>query len=100
MEHVRPVHKPWIEITHDEDITWEPSRQDAYTGPAGGTSRGPTSAIQTVVRNAKSLVCVFLFVVPLSFIKKIARFTDTYAYKDWVVEKTDKDRDGKVKKRQ
>ena len=83
----------------DKDITWEPSCRDSYTYLAVGGHRGPTSAVQTVVCNAKSLVCVFLFVVPLVFIKKIAMFINAYAYKDWVVEKTDKDRDGKVKKK-
>ena len=36
MEPTRPVHAPWVELTKEHDIKWEPSWQDKYTGPQGG----------------------------------------------------------------
>jgi hypothetical protein len=36
MEPTRPVHVPWVELTKEHNIKWEPSWQDKYTGPQGG----------------------------------------------------------------
>ena len=95
MEHVQPFHKPWIEVTHTKDIIWEPCQEDRYTGTSRGGQHGLTSAFQTVVRNATTLACIFLFIVPMAFITKVVEFNQA----DWVVEKTGKERDGKMKKK-
>ena len=44
MEPERPVHAPWIEVTEEEDVKWEPTGSDTYTGNAGGGTVGPSSA--------------------------------------------------------
>ena len=38
MEPNHPVHDPWVEITEDADIKWEPTRTDSYTGSEGGNA--------------------------------------------------------------
>ena len=60
MEPTRPVHKPWIEIDEENDITWEPDHEDAYSGNSGGPTAGPSSAILQVVCNATCLAVVLL----------------------------------------
>jgi len=45
MKLTRPVHAPWVELTKEHNITWEPSWQDKYTGPQGGPPAGPTQFI-------------------------------------------------------
>ena len=72
MESVRPVHKPSIEITPDEDVQWEPLRPDMYTGPTGGGKPGPTHWMQEVVRNAATLACIFPAMVPWGFFLMVA----------------------------
>ena len=67
MESVRPVHKPWIEISHQADMTWEHPRLDQYTGSQGGSEPGPTTWIKDVVHHADSLACIFLAIIPWSF---------------------------------
>ena len=99
MESVRPVHKPWMEISPRADIIWEPRCLDQYTGPLGGSEPGPTTWIKDVVHRADSLACIFLAIIPWSFFEMIAKWTSKYAYKDWVVEVTGKDRDGNLKKK-
>ena len=43
MEPQHPVHEPWVELTEANDnITWEPSPNDSYTGSQGGPKNGPT----------------------------------------------------------
>ena len=73
MESVRPVHKPWIEITPEDDVRWEPLRPDQYTGSTGGAKPGPTSWMQGVVRQAATLLCIFLAMVPLGFFVVVAK---------------------------
>ena len=51
------------------------------------------------MRNAQSLACIFLFIVPMAFFEQVANWTAKFSYKDWVVEKFSTDRDGKQKKR-
>ena len=99
MESVRPVHQPWIEVTTDSDITWEPERPDRYEGPAGGATPGPSAWIQQIVRGADTLACIFLALVPWAFFIKVASLSQAYAYTDWVVEKRGTDRDGNPRKK-
>ena len=87
MESVRPVHKPWIEITPESNVTWEPERADMYSGPMGGGNPGPTAWIQQVVRQAKTLACVFLALIPMSFFVQVANYSQQYAYTVWVIAK-------------
>ena len=82
MEPTRPVHEPWVEITKDNNFSWEPERADRYTGPAGGTKAGPLRKMIHIARSAESLVCLFLAIVPLSFFTEIAKRTHKYCYED------------------
>ena len=99
MEPTRPVHAPWTEQTKENNIKWKESRQDQYDGPLGGPKCGPTNYIKDAVRNATSLACVFLAIVPLAFWTKVANLSNKYFYEDFVVETTAHDRDGKEKKK-
>ena len=72
---------------------------DQYTGSLGGSEPGPTPWIKDVVGRVDSLACIFLAIIPWSFFEMIAKWTSKYAYKDWVVEVTGKDRDGNLKKK-
>ena len=75
MELVCPVHEPWMEITKDNNFTWEPEQADQYTGPADGANAGPLRKMIDIARTAESLVCIFLAIVPLSFFSEIAKRT-------------------------
>ena len=55
LEPIRPVHAPWVELTNEHNIMWEPWWQDKYTGPHGGPKAGPTQLIADIVRSAKGL---------------------------------------------
>ena len=94
-----PVHSPWIEVTDEDDVKWQPTGSDRYTGNAGRGTVGPSSAMMQVMCDAKSLACIFLFMVPLSFFEQVSTWTKKFCYKDWVVEKFASDRDGNQKKR-
>ena len=52
-----------------------------------------------VIRYVKSLACISLFMVPLSFFEQVATWTKKFCYKDWVVEKFASNQDGNQKKR-
>ena len=41
---------------------------------------------------------IFLFIVPLSFFKQVAKYTKQYCYEDWVVQQHTKQRYGETKK--
>ena len=99
MEPTRPVHDPWQEQTIDCSVEWSPDYADRYTGPEGGPPCGPSSAMKEAAKNAKSLACIFLFILPWKFFEYVSKQSAKYAYKDWVVEKSAKDRDGNTKKR-
>ena len=94
MEPVRTVHEPWQEVTRDADITWQPDKQDRYTGPEGGGKPGPSQKMIAVARKGTSLSAIFLAIVPLTFFVRVAELSEKYCYKDWVVEKERDDRDG------
>ena len=69
LEPIRPVHAPWVELTNEHNIMWEPRWQDKYTGPHGGPKAGPTQFIADIVRSAKDLCDIFLAILPLAFFK-------------------------------
>ena len=100
MESVHPVHKPWIEITPESNVTWEPERADMYSGPMGGGDPGPTTWIQQIVRQAETLACIFLALIPMSFFVQVANYSQRYAYTDWVIAKLGTDRDGNPRKKE
>lgn len=71
MEPVQPVHEPWIELTEDNDVTWEPQFEDKYTGPNGGTKAGPTQYIVNIARNSTSLADIFFGILPAPFFDEV-----------------------------
>ena len=99
MEPIRPVHLPWIEISKDNDVKWAPDGTDKYDNSGGGGVAGPSSAMLEIARTAKSLADIFMFMVPFSFFEQVSTWTEKYAYKDWVIEKVGRDRDGNPKTR-
>jgi hypothetical protein len=99
LEPIRPVHQPWQELTADSTFEWAPGIQDSYTGSQGGGDFGPTAAIKEAARTATELSVLFFFMVPLAFFHHVSVSSDKYCYKDWVIEKIGKDRDGNRKKR-
>jgi hypothetical protein len=52
MEPLHEVHKPWKEVTKDNDIKWEPQGQDQYGSAGGGPKMGPSNYIVTEARSA------------------------------------------------
>ena len=60
---------------------------------------GPSNYIVTEASKAQSLADLFLAVIPKSVFVEVARLTDKYCYKDFVVERTAKDSRGNVKKK-
>ncbi len=85
---------PWVELTKEHDIKWEPSWQDKYTGPQGGPPAGPTQFIIDIVRSAKGLADIFFAIIPLAFFERVAQLTTKYCYDDWVVKRRKKYSDG------
>ena len=73
MEPIRPVHSPWVEITKEDNIQWEPDKHDNYWGSRGGAPAGPSAAALLVARTTKSLLSLFLFMVPLTFFSQVAK---------------------------
>ena len=94
LEPIRPIHAPWVELTNEHNIMWEPRWQDKYTGPHGGPKAGPTQFIADIVRSAKGLCDIFLAILPLAFSERVAQLTEKYCFDDWVVERRKKDSDG------
>ncbi len=94
LEPIRPVQAPWVELTNEHNIMWEPRWQDKYTGPPGGPKAGPTQFIANIVHSAKGLCDIFLAILPLAFFEQVAQLTEKYRYDDWVVEWRKKDSDG------
>jgi len=99
MEPIRPVLSLWIEITKENNITWEPIGTYKYTNIGGGGVSGPSSAILEIARKAKSLVDILLFIVPLTFFVQVSSWTEKYCYKDWVIETFGEERYGMAKTR-
>ena len=67
LEPNRPVHKPWKEITKDDNVEWVPPERDSYTGALGGPPAGPSRYIIDVASGTKSLASIFLAILPLTF---------------------------------
>mgnify|MGYP000123659520 CR=1 FL=1 len=67
MDLERKVHDPWIELDTDNDFTWCPPAEAAYTGSAGGPPAAPSSQVTQVAQSGSSLSDIFLFMVPRSF---------------------------------
>ena len=89
-----PVHAPWVELTKEHDMKWEPIWQDKYTGPQGGPPSGPTQFIVDIVRSEKGLADIFFAILPLAFFERVAQLTTKYCYNDWVVQRRKKYSDG------
>jgi hypothetical protein len=88
---VCPVHAPWVElIKEQEDIKWEPSWANKYTGLHRGLHAGPTQFIADIVRSGKGLCDIFFAILPLVFFKRVAQLTTKHCYDDWVVQKRKK----------
>jgi hypothetical protein len=60
---------------------------------------GPSNYIVTQAHLAQSLANLFLAIIPKSVFVEVARLTDKYCYKNFVVERTFKDSRGNVKKK-
>jgi len=86
MEPKCPVHEPWVKLSQDNDITWQPRDKDQYTGSGCGGLAGPSLAMLQIARSATSFVALFLFIVPLVFFEKVAGFTRKHCYEDYVVK--------------
>jgi len=99
MEPIRPVHKPWVEIDENNNVTWEPDEDDTYTSTTCGPNTGPSSAMMEVVRTTTLLESVCLFIVPEKFFTQVAKWTKKFYYQDWDVERYGTDRDRGTKKR-
>ena len=97
METIQQVHAPWKEQIVGDDVKWEFSRKHRYTFSNGGPKSGPTSLIQIVASTAKSLACIFLVLLPLSFFPIMEMMLKKYVYDDWVVGVIGTDRDGNRK---
>ena len=92
------VHNPWVEINKENNIEWESTEEDSYTGSVGGGTASPLSVMQQVVKSAYSLAVIFLFIVHVTFFDQVVVYINKYCYDDWVVEKFGKERDGAQKK--
>ena len=97
MEPIREVRAPWKYLKRDINIKWEHGIQDQYTGLSGVPLTGPSKNIVRIAGTAKSLSCLFMSIIHLSFFQQVENLTNKYSYKDWVVEKTAKDWDGNFK---
>jgi hypothetical protein len=82
LEPICPDDAPWIKLTNDHYISWEPQWQDTYAGPQGVPKAGPTQFIINVVHLAKGLCNIFLPILPLAFVELVAQLTAKYCYKD------------------
>ena len=65
LEPSRPVHSPWTEQTAENNVQWQPTERDSYTGASGGSMLGSTSVMSRVTRTASNLAAVFFFMLPL-----------------------------------
>ena len=51
-------------------MNWQPIGSDSYTGNADRGTVGPSLAMMQVMRDVKSLACIFLFMLLLAFVSK------------------------------
>jgi hypothetical protein len=99
LEPERLVHSLWVELTKEKNFEWTPLEVDSYTGFARGPLVGPTTYVQGIAMQTQDLLSIFLAILPLTFFSKVAKLTNKYCFKDWVVEKKALDSDGNPKKR-
>jgi hypothetical protein len=60
LEPICPVHAPWVELTNEHNIMWEPQWQDKYTGPHGGPKAGPRHSLPILYAQQKASVILSL----------------------------------------
>jgi hypothetical protein len=94
-EPLRPVHAPWFELVEGDDFNHTVGHFDRYTGPSGGGDGGPSSSVMQVARGG-DLASMFLQVLSTDTIQYIAKRTDVYAKREWVVPVSRRDRDGNI----
>ncbi len=82
-----PVRAPWVELTNEHNIMWEPRWQDKYTGPHGGPKAGPAQFISNILCSAKGLCDIFVAILPLAFFEQVVQLTEKSCYDDWVFER-------------
>ena len=61
------------------DSGWKLPQSKSYTGPEGGPPHGPSSKVVRICEDA-SLISLFLFYLPMSFLEVIAKETNRYAF--------------------
>ena len=64
IEPSHPVHAPWIELTLDNTLRWEPPPLHRYDGPNACPCVGPTQYIKGIVHSAAILLVIFLVYYP------------------------------------
>jgi hypothetical protein len=94
-EPLRPVHAPWFELVEGDDFNHTVGHFDRYTGPSGGGDGGPSSSVMQVARRG-DLASMFMQVLSTDTIQYIAKRTDVYAKREWVVPVSRRDRDGNI----
>jgi hypothetical protein len=55
--------------------------------------------VQGIAMQTRDLASIFLAILPLTFFSKVAEFTNSYCFEDWVVEKMALDSESNPKKR-
>ncbi len=60
-----PVHVPWVELTRDSMLQWEPPALHRYDGPNVGPCVGPTQYVKGIVCSITDLSAVFFGILPL-----------------------------------
>ena len=71
----RPVHESWVESKEaNNNIEWEPRREDTYSGSQAGGRCGPSNGAETAVQ--AGLASLFFFICPIKMFEGIAVATD------------------------
>ena len=85
----KSVEKPWPDKIHtifpyDLGVVFSEAMDSGglpipdYWGSWGGAPAGPSAAALLVARTTKSLLSLFLFMVPLTFFSQVAKWTHKY----------------------
>ena len=98
LEPSRPVHEPWVEFDEHNTLDWERRRDDTYNGSQAGGRCGPSNGAEAAAKEG-GLVSLFFFIFPIKIFEGIAIATERYAYKEWVIPKPRRDKDGNITKR-
>jgi hypothetical protein len=94
IELCHPVHAPWVELTRNNTLQWEPPGLHKCDGPNSDPCIGPTQYIKEMVHSATNLSAVLFGILLFSCFGKVAEMTDKYAHKDWVGQRWCKDDNG------